>query len=172
HYLSLSLVDDELAVFDVIAERGQPAHPHPLPFGGGDLVADPFASDFALELREGEQDVEGKPPHAARCVEGLSDGNERDALGVEGLNDLGEIGERSGEPVDLVDDNHIDPSFANAIEQTLQRRTIGGSAGIAAVVEALAHESPAFMSLALDIGLGRFSLRVEGVEVLLKTRVA
>ena len=67
---------------------------------------------------------------------------------------LGEIRERAGQPVDLVDDDHIDPSFANAIEQTLQRRTIGGAARIAAVVEALAHQSPAFMSLALDISLG------------------
>src|SRR6185437_16840396 len=91
---------------------------------------------------------------------------------VEEFDQLGEIGERSGEPIDLVDDDHIDSSFADAIEQTLQCRTVGGSAGITAVVEALAHESPAFMSLALDIGFGRFPLRVEGIEVLFKTRVA
>ena len=62
---------------------------------------------------------------------------------VEELNQLGEIGERAGEPVDLVDDDDIDTSFSDAIEQTLQPRTIGGPAGIAAVVEALAYESPA-----------------------------
>lgn len=73
---------------------------------------------------------------------------------VEEFDQLGEIGERSGETVDLVDDNYIDTSFADAIEQTLQRRTIGGAARMAAVVEALAHESPAFIGLALDVRLG------------------
>lgn len=73
---------------------------------------------------------------------------------VEEFDQLGEISERSGETVDLVDDDYIDTSFADAIEQTLQRRTIGGAARIAAVVEALAYKSPAFMGLALDVRLG------------------
>ncbi len=90
---------------------------------------------------------------------------------VERLHQLGEIGERAGQPVDLVDDDDVDPALADAIEEVLQRRPLHGAAGIAAVVEALANEPPALVRLALDIGLGGFSLRVEGIEVLFKARV-
>ncbi|MEI2733739.1 MAG: hypothetical protein V9G24_02305 [Rhodoblastus sp.] len=35
-----------------VAERHGTADPDALAFGGGDLVADAFADDFSLELRE------------------------------------------------------------------------------------------------------------------------
>jgi hypothetical protein len=38
--LGLALDDDQLSVADRVAERRHPAHPHPLLFRGGDLVAD------------------------------------------------------------------------------------------------------------------------------------
>jgi hypothetical protein len=34
---------------------------------------------------------------------------------VEKLNQLGEIGERVGQPVDLVDDDDVDPSRSNGV---------------------------------------------------------
>ena len=34
-----------------------------LPYRGGDLVADTLADDLALELRKGQQHVEGQSPH-------------------------------------------------------------------------------------------------------------
>jgi hypothetical protein len=43
---------------DVVAEHGQAAGPLALLAGGGDLVAGALGDDLALELREGEQDVE------------------------------------------------------------------------------------------------------------------
>src|SRR5580700_10966992 len=61
--------DDELALLYRIAERGDPAHPHALLLRDSDLVADPLADDLALELSEGQQDVEGEPPHRGRRVE-------------------------------------------------------------------------------------------------------
>jgi hypothetical protein len=57
------LVDDEFSVLDVIAERGPAAHPQPFLLRGGDLVADAFARDLALELGKGQQHVERQPPH-------------------------------------------------------------------------------------------------------------
>src|ERR1700724_574047 len=60
HDLRLAFDDDELAVLRLITERRHPTHPHPLPFRGGDLVANAFADDLALELREGQQNVEGQ----------------------------------------------------------------------------------------------------------------
>ena len=50
HRLGFCLVDDELPVFDVVAERGQAAHPQTLLLGGRDLVADALACDLALKL--------------------------------------------------------------------------------------------------------------------------
>ena len=57
----LGVVDDELAVFHIITQWRHAAHPHALFLGGGDLVADPFAGDFPLELREGQKDIQGRP---------------------------------------------------------------------------------------------------------------
>ena len=45
------------------------AHPHAFLLRSRDLVADAFAGDLALELGEGEQHVEGQPPHRCRGVE-------------------------------------------------------------------------------------------------------
>src|SRR5712672_402285 len=59
HDFRLAVDDDELAVLRLITERRHPAHPHPLLFRGGDLVADALADDLALELCEGQQNVEG-----------------------------------------------------------------------------------------------------------------
>ena len=41
-------------------------------------------------------------------VEGLGHRDERDAVRVEELDQLGEVGERSGEAIHLVDDDHVD----------------------------------------------------------------
>ena len=62
---SLGFVYDQLAVFDLVAERDEAAHPHALLARGGELVADALADDLALELGEGEQDVKRQPAHRA-----------------------------------------------------------------------------------------------------------
>ena len=57
------LLDDmERPVLDPIAERNHPAHKNALLFGGSDLVSDAFARDFALDLGEGQEDVQGQAP--------------------------------------------------------------------------------------------------------------
>ena len=43
---------------------------------------------------------------------------------VEGLHHLGEVGERAGQPVDLVDDDHIDQSVIEIGHQPLQGRAL------------------------------------------------
>jgi len=40
-------------VVDPIPKRRHAAHPHPLLFRGGDLIADALADDLTLELRKG-----------------------------------------------------------------------------------------------------------------------
>ena len=48
----LSLIHDQFAVFDVVAERHVPAHPHALAFRRRDLVADALAGYLSLEQDE------------------------------------------------------------------------------------------------------------------------
>jgi len=47
-------IDDQFSLVEVVAERHMAAHPHTFALGGGDLVADSFAGDLTLELRERE----------------------------------------------------------------------------------------------------------------------
>src|SRR5829696_6927707 len=109
----------------------------PLRFEAADLVADALAGDLALELCKRQQHVEREPPHAARRVERLGDGYERDALGIEELDELCEVGQRSGEPVDLVDHDDIDPPGADGGQEPLQGRPVERPAREAAIIEAL-----------------------------------
>ena len=88
----------------------------PFFFDAAILVADALAGDLALELGEGQKHVERQPPHGCRGVELLRHRDKRNVLVVESLDDLGEVGERAGQPVHLVDDDHIDFSGADVVE--------------------------------------------------------
>jgi hypothetical protein len=74
----------------------------------GDLVADAFAGDVPLELGERQKHIQGQPSHAGGGVELLGDRHKRDAAAVKDLDELGKIRERASQPVDLIDDDHID----------------------------------------------------------------
>jgi hypothetical protein len=113
HDLGVILDNMQRAILEPIAERNNAAHPHPLLFGGGDLVPDPLACDLPLELGEGQQHVERRSPHAGCGVEGLGHRDERDVVLVEHLDEFGEVGKRAGQPIDLVDVGQVRglPSF-------------------------------------------------------------
>ena len=168
HRLGLGLVDDQLAVPDVVAERDVAAHPHALGLRRRDLVADALAGDLALELGEREQHVERQPAHRRRRVELLRHRDERGAVRVEHVDDLGEVGQRARQPVDLVDDDDLHLAGLDVGEQPLERRPLHGAAGEAAVVIEVAHGDPAGVLLARDVGLARLALRIERVELLLE----
>ena len=87
---------------------------------------------------------------------------------IEHLNDLGEVKQRAGEPIDLVHDNDVDPRPTNFGQKPLQGWSLQRSAGIAAVVIVGGQHDPAFMLLTGDEGLAGLVLRIEGVEVLLE----
>src|SRR6476660_3310707 len=166
HDFRLAVDDDELAVLHPIPERWHPAHPHPLLFRGGDLVADALADDLALELRKGQQNIEGQAPHRGCRVELLRNRNKRRASRIEDLDDLGKIGERAGQPVDLIDDHDIDPPRRDVGEQLLQSRPVYRGAGEPAVIIGRAEAYPAFLPLARDEGLTGFALRLQRIEFL------
>ena len=52
-------------------------------------------------------------------------------MGVERLDQLGEVGERSGQPIDLIDDDDVDPSGLHIDEQFRQTRPLHRAAGMA-----------------------------------------
>jgi hypothetical protein len=54
----LSLVNHQLAVAHVVAQRDMAAHPHAALAGCRDLVADALADNLPLELREAQEDVQ------------------------------------------------------------------------------------------------------------------
>jgi hypothetical protein len=89
-------------------------------------------------------------------------------VGVEQLDQLGEVGKRTGQPVDFVDDDDVDPALPDRVKKGLQGRPIETGAGIAVIIVAPVREDPALMSLAADISRTGFALRVEGIEVLLE----
>src|SRR5208282_1176518 len=166
HDFRLAADDDELAVLRLVTERRHPAHPHPLLLRGGDLVADALADDLALELRKGQQNIEGQAPHRGRRVELLRHRDKRRAPRIKDLDDLGEIGERAGQPVDLVNDNRIDPPRRDVGEQPLQSRPSHRRAGEPAVIITRAQAHPAFVALAGDEGLASLALRKQRIEFL------
>ena len=76
HGFGLRRHDKDFLVRSRIAERDRAADPDPFALRRRDLVAHPFADHLALELGEGQQDVEGEPPDAGRRIERLGDRDE------------------------------------------------------------------------------------------------
>jgi len=162
---------DDLAVLGLVSERGHAADPKPLALGGGDLVSNALGGDFPLELGKRQQDIQGQSPHGCRRIELLGDRYERYAMVVEQLHELGEVGQRSGQPVDLIDDDDVHLPGLDVSQQSLQRRPLGRAPGIAAVIVSRPDQGPSRMGLTADIGLCGVMLGVQRVEVLLQPMV-
>src|SRR5208337_1286598 len=107
------LIDDQTPLAPVITQRHRAAHPETLLLGSGDLVAAPLAGHLAVELGEGEQHIQREPTHRAGGIELLSHRHERHAVGVEDLDHFREVRERTGQAVDLIDQDYIDKLVAN-----------------------------------------------------------
>ena len=80
---------------------------------------------------------------------------------VEDFDRLCEVGEGTGETVDLVDNDNVELAGSDLVQKILQGRAIQGSAGQAAVVEPVPNPYPSFVGLALDIGLAGLPLGVQ-----------
>ena len=169
--LGLGLIDGDLSVLGIIAERHHAADPQPLALGGRNLVPDPLRGDLALELGERQQHVQSKPSHRGGGVELLGDRDERDVVRIEQFDQLGEIGQRPGQAVDLVDDDDVDLAGPHVCKKPLQGRAVGIAAGKAAIVVLGPQQRPAGMGLAADIGLRGVILGVQRIEVLFQPLV-
>jgi hypothetical protein len=87
---------------------------------------------------------------------------------VKQFDEFGKIGQRAGQPVDLIDNNNVDLAGSDFREQFLQSRALERRPGKRPVVKPMMDQAPAFMGLALYIGLASFSLCVERVELKIK----
>ena len=166
--LGLGFVDDESPVLNVVADGHGTTHPDALLLGGGNFVADALAGDLPLELGERQKHVQHQPAHGGRGVELLGHRDERDALAFEEFSQLRKVHERTGQPVDLVDDDDVDPFLPYLFEQPLERGAFERPSREPTIVEPLRNQAPAFMRLTSDIGLAGFPLGFEGVEFLLQ----
>ena len=91
---------------------------------------------------------------------------------VEQFDQLGEVRQRAGQAVHLVDDDDVDLSGPYiVVEQPLQCRAVNIATGEAAIVIFRPDQGPAGMDLASDISSRGIVLGVEGVEVLLESLV-
>src|SRR6202171_4527977 len=120
----IGFVGDQLLVLGIVAEWHSAAGPFALAPAGGDLVSDPLGGQLPLELDKREKNVQGQPTHGRGGIELLSDGDERDRFGVKRLNQLCEVGKRTGKAVDLVDYYHLDLAGLDIGQQLLQGRAL------------------------------------------------
>ena len=91
--------------------------------------------------------------------------DERNRLGIEGFYQFGEVCERSGQSVDLVDDDHVDTAGLDILQELLKGRPVQVAAGIGGVVIMLGNGPPSLRGLTLNIGLAGIALSVERVEL-------
>ena len=115
-----------------------------------------------------DSSTQREPPHRAGGVELLGNGHEADTLFIELLHDLGEIGQGTGEPVDLVDHDRIDPPCSDVHEQLLQAGSVHVATREATIVVLSLDDLPAFMLLAQHIGFTCLALSVQGIEALIE----
>ena len=117
--------DGHLAVFHGIAEGEGTSDPDALLLGGRDLVPDTLRGDLPFELGKGQENVEGQASHGRCGIELLGDRDKRHPMGIEQLDQFGEVGERAGQTVDLVDHDDIDLAGPDILQQALQRGPVG-----------------------------------------------
>jgi hypothetical protein len=75
----------------------------------------------------------------------LGDRDEGHALCIEGFHDLGEVEQRTGQPIDFVDHDNVDVAGDNVAKKVLQGRAVHGPAREAAIVIQGRQDHPAFV---------------------------
>src|SRR5258708_14634322 len=153
----------------VIAEGEGTADPKTFSFGGSNLVSDALGSDLPLKLGEGQKHVKRQPAHRSRGVELLGDRDERHAMCIEQFDQLGKVGQRSRQAIDLVDDNNIKLPRTDIVQQSVEVGKIGRPTGISAVIISRPDQGPAGMGLTLYISRRGIVLSVQRIELLVES---
>nr|WP_235969002.1 hypothetical protein [Brevundimonas huaxiensis] len=109
---------------DIVTQRRNAAHPHALLLGHRDLVADSLSGDLSLELSERKQHIERQPAHRGGGVERLGHRDKRGVSLVQSLDDAGEVRQRTGQAIDLVDHDRIDAACIDVGEKLTKSRPL------------------------------------------------
>jgi hypothetical protein len=117
NYLGFRFVNLQSLLRRYVSEGRKAAVHLSVAFPRSDAVTDTLCDEFALELRESEQDVEDHPAHAVGGVECLRDGNERYVVPIKYLDKPNKVSKASCEPIDFVDDNDIDFPFLDVMHK-------------------------------------------------------
>jgi hypothetical protein len=89
-------------------------------------------------------------------------------VGIEQLDELGEISKRAGQPIDLVNQYNVDRACPDIRQELLQSGPLERGAGECAIVVAAGDQPPAFVRLTPYICLTGLALGIERVEGKLK----
>ena len=92
-------------------------------------------------------------------------------MGIEQLDQLGEVRERPRKTVDLVDNDDVDLAGADVLQQLLKVGAVGGPAGVPSIIIAGPDQIPAGMGLALYVRRRGIVLRIQRVELLIEPMV-
>lgn len=147
----------------LVAERAAAA----FPFAGGGLAFhagdDPVDDGVAFELGEHAQHLDKHPAHRGGGVERLGRRPEHHPGPVEVVEQGDQVAKASGEPVDPVDQQHVDRPGPSCGQGPLQARPAGGGAG--GVVSEPGGLPPA--GLGADVGGQPSFLGLDGVRLVL-----
>jgi hypothetical protein len=116
------------------------------------LSPNTLSRHLTLKLSEGQQHVQRESTHRRGCVELLGDRDKRHSLLVKGLNNPSEVGEGSGETVDLIHHNGVNFAGGDVDQELLESRPLHVATGEAAVIVSTRQHLPALMFLAQDVG--------------------
>jgi hypothetical protein len=136
HAYGFFFIDDQAssAWDDVIAEQRIAAGPLSLFSRRGHLVARALPDQFALKLREREEDVQRQPSQRRAGVELLRDRREAHFVLLEDAQHAREVQQRPAWPVYFVHHHAIQLARFHRAEQSRQRRPVHVGAGETAVV--------------------------------------
>ena len=120
------VVNDQLLVCNGVSERYIPTVPEPFLGTLIHLVSRPISRHFSLELRKIEQYIAQQAAHRILSVEALRNGYEFDATSVKEIHELMEIANGTGQTINLVGKDAVQPAFPYVAEHLLQCRTVQG----------------------------------------------
>ena len=86
-------------------------------------------------------------------------------MALEHLDQLGEVGQRAAEAVDLVDYDHVDQPGLDVAQQPLQCWPLQSRAGDSAVVVMIGQRDPALALLADDVGERGIALGMKAIKL-------
>ncbi len=84
---------------------------------------------------------------------------------LEGLDQLEEVEHRAGEPINLVDQDHVDFAGFNISQQALKGRALQRASGDSTIVVAILDRKPPLGALTYYIGLAGLALGIQRVEL-------